>query len=59
MAKIISITTGQLARKLHVPTRRVRTVLRTFPRFQDKKYTRYRLGKRDVEQVIARVKKAS
>lgn len=55
MAKIISITTGQLAKQLKTSPRRVRTVLRTIPRFQDKQYTRYRLNRRDVDQVKAKV----
>lgn len=47
----IGMTTKDVAAKFHITGKQLRRILRSFERYADGKYTRYQLGKRDVEQV--------
>lgn len=49
------MTTKELASTLKISTRALRRILRSFKRYDDKKYTRYRLTKADVAQVSKRL----
>ena len=51
-----SMTTKDVAAKLNITGKQLRRILRSFDRYADGKYTRYQLGKRDVEQVAKYLK---
>jgi hypothetical protein len=46
-----SLTTKDVAAKFNITGKQLRRILRSFERYADGKYTRYQLGKRDIEQV--------
>jgi hypothetical protein len=46
-----SLTTKDVAEQFNITGKQLRRILRSFERYDDGKYTRYQLGKRDVEQV--------
>jgi hypothetical protein len=45
------LTTKDVAAKFNITGKQLRRILRSFERYDDGKYTRYQLSKRDVEQV--------
>ena len=51
-----SLTTKDVAAKFNITGKQLRRILRSFDRYADGKYTRYQLGKRDVEQVAKYLK---
>lgn len=49
------LTTKEVAAQFNITGKQLRRILRSFERFSDGVYTRYTLGKRDIEQVAKRL----
>lgn len=50
------LTTKEVAAQFNITGKQLRRILRSFERYDDGTYTRYLLGKRDIEQVAKRLK---
>lgn len=54
----MKFTTKQVASMFRITARKARRILRSIERFNDKKYTRYQLNKRDVASIKSRLQAA-